>query len=255
MSETSAVGGLTLPVSAGAANAELADPAVAGILRFLAWALNNDLSAKLAMQAGTSATAVPSGNTYPWAPDKHWQRATLPGLWVYWDGKSKRNPHTQVYDRRERRLNVFYAFSELVAPNGLRSRAGLMAAAEASIAKACDRGRHESYTPVGYPAGTTISRACGLLQWQYEGGEQQFTASIPAAGRQGTSADGHVVRGYPSVKASLLIWERLDSHTMDDPTDAAGEITVSISGSDGESGDTTSMLDRVVAPPDGSEEE
>jgi hypothetical protein len=254
MSETSAVGGLTLPVSAGAANAELADPAVAGIARFLAWALNNDLSAKLAQMAGTSLVAVPAANVYPWAPDKHWQRSTLPGLWCAWGGKSKRVPHTTVYDRRERRIDVFYAFSELVAPNGLRSRAGLMAAAEASIAKACDRGRHESYAPTGYPAGTPIARACGLLQWQYEGAEQQFTASIPAPGRAGTSADGHVVRGYPSIKASILIWERLDGHTLEDPTDAAGEVLVTINGSDGESTDTIPILERIVSPPDGDEE-
>ncbi len=204
--------------------------------------------------AGTSAVAVPAANVFPWAPDKHWTRSTLPGLWVWWNGRSKVVDHTSVYQRRERQLNVFYAFSELVAPNGLRSRAGLMAAAEASIAKAIDRGRHEDYTPTGYPEGTSMLRACGLLKMVNEGGEQQFTASVPAAGRQGTSADGHVVRGFPSVKASILIWERMDGHAMDDPADAAGEIAVTINGSDGESNDTTPILERIVSPPDGSDE-
>ena len=86
--ETSQVGPLTLPIQAGATNAKLEDPVVEVLLDYLAWSLNNDLSAKLAQLTGTSSVAVPTANVFtfdPFEPRGHSVKRPVPSLFVWWD--------------------------------------------------------------------------------------------------------------------------------------------------------------------------
>src|SRR5687768_16115427 len=64
-STTSAVGGLTLPLTVGGANERVADPALDVLSDFLAWSLGNDLNDKLASLSGAPKPAIGTYNNAP----------------------------------------------------------------------------------------------------------------------------------------------------------------------------------------------
>lgn len=250
------VGGLRLPMAAGSANAGLSDPTVAGLLSYLAFVLKSDLDAKLAQMGGTASDACPIANRYPWDPDTHFVRGLFPALYVWWNGRSVKRPQTLVYDIRERKIDCLYVFQELSAPDGLRSRAGLIAAVDASFAKAAERGRHPDYEPTGFAAGTDILTALGLLKWDYDGGQAGFMAPIPAtSGAIGGPPEGNIKRGYPSLRGSFTVWERIGPETLEDPQDVTPDILAEFETSDlYDLDNTTPILSRYLVAPDGSED-
>lgn len=250
------VGALSLPIAAGSANAELADPTVAGLMAYVAFVLKSDLDGKLAQMGGTTADACPTANRYPWDPSTHFVRCNFPALYMWWQGRSVVRPQTLVYDVRERKIECLYVFQELTAPSGLRSRAGLTAAVDASFAKAAERGRHPDYAPTGLPAGTDILTALSLLRWSYDGGESGFMAPIPnTSNSPGGPPEGGIQRGYPSVRGSFTVLEKIGPETLTDPEDVTPDILAEFETSDlYDLDNTTPILSRYLVAPDGSED-
>jgi hypothetical protein len=253
---TSLVGGLTLPVPAGSANSQLEDVTVNGLLSFLAHCLRQDLNTKLANIGGMTAYALASsGATFPWDPDTHFVRETIPALYLFWPGTSKIVDDTLVYSRRERPLVAYYVYDEHVGPKGLRARAGLLAAVDASFANAADLGRHPTYSPSGYGAGASVRNALGLLGWSYDGAQKgEMAASIPSTSASaGGPPEGNVKRGYPALRAQFTVWERIDS-VSEDPADVTRDILTTIETSElDDQNDTLEIMQGYLVAPDGSE--
>lgn len=251
---TSPVGGLTLPIPAGTANSALADPTVTGLLAYLSWSLRNDIDAKLAVMAGMSSSACPAANAFPWDPDTHFVRQSIPALYVWWPGQSRVFEQTLVYSVRERPIHAMFVFDEHVAPSGLLGRAGLLAAVDACFAKAAERGRHASYTPTGHPAGKDILTALTLHRWAYEGAQQgQMAAPIPATSASpGGPPEGNVKRGYPCLIGRFLVHERIAPDAFSDPTDAPRDIRFIIETNEsGDMNDTLQVHDGYLPGDDG----
>ncbi len=253
-SMTSAVGGLTLPIAAGGANSALLDPVVVGLASFLGWSIRNDLNTKLAEITGMAVDACPVANVYTQDPTTSFVRRGFPALYLWWGGPSKWTQDTLVYSRRERTLSVAYFYAETVDPVGIQSRGGIIGAVDACFCKASDRGRHSSYAPTGYPAGTDLRTALGLLQWQYVGAQKvELAAEIPATSTSpGGAPEGVVKRGYPCLLAQFVVWERVQPDTLEDPADVAKDVLVELETSE-LGGDTVAIHSGYLVAPDGSE--
>lgn len=257
-SSTSPVGGLTLPVPVPGVNQAFMDPAVTGIARYLGWSLRNDLNAKLGSMSNVGDDACPEANVYAWDPQTHFVRRSFPALYLWWTGESKTERETILYMKRTRTLSVAYFYEEVVAPGGVAARSGVLAAVDASLAKASDRGQHPDYAPVGYAAGTSIRAALGLRDWAYEGGQKvSFEAETPPQSPQlGGSPEGYVSRGYPTLLGRLRVVERIEGDTLVDPTDLNTDHTVDIRTNDeGDAAGPVTVLERYLESPDGSEGE
>lgn len=252
---TSTLGGITLPVPAGASGGELADPTVKGLLAFLAHCLRADLDAKLANLPGMSAGAIAVGATYPWNPDTHFVRNLFPALYLWWPGVARlsRDHSTTVYQVFERPLRGLYVYEEHVAPTGLRSRVGLLPNVHASLASALRRHRHPTYTPTGYAAGESIGTALNLVDIAYDGSsEGRMIAEVPATSRaRGGPAEGHVKRGYPALTFGVTVFEQESGDIPQDPTDVDHDTAVMITTSDG-TGSVT-ILEGLVPMADGTD--
>lgn len=263
-SVTTTVGPLTLPIAAGAVGSSLDDHVVLCALDYLAHWLNQYLNAKLAQQTGTSFEAVPSGNKFPWDPstyfvlgDNDGDTNPFPALYAWWEGRSQVVPErtSLLYDARARDIQIAYVFDELVAPGGLRSRNGLLNAVDATFHRALDRMAHPTFGYNGDPVGTPIWRSLSLAELRYLGStqgrfEQQVPTSNPAPGGPG---EGSVVRGFPMLRASLRVVETVNLDTTSE-ADEFADALFTISGSDGESKETTEIMQRYLLSPDGDQE-
>ena len=258
---SSTVGGLTLPIAAGAANSAIGDATLTGLLAYLSFCLRTDLDAKLAAMAGMSSSAAPTANTYPWDPSTHFVRgpegnAATPALYLWWPGVSTHYRLTTILNVRKRALKGMWLFDEHVMPNGLRSRTGLLGAVDASLAKAADRGRHPSHTPTGYAPGFEVRSALSLRDWTYDGAVMgEMAAEIPATSKAaGGPPEGHIKRGYPALSFGMTVLEVLNPDTLLDPTDLADfDITI-YSNESGDTVDHLEILNRYENSPDGSEQ-
>lgn len=257
MSVASHVGHQDLPLAAGALATPSNDPVVDLVLAYCAHWLKAMLDARLAVQTPTSADACPTANRWPWDPRDVWTRQAKPGLYVWQRGASRVSPETLLWDRRERTLGLFYVFEEAQLPDGYTSRAGLMATADAVLARAFDRMSHPTFAHGSAPAGTSIRLMLGQsedLALRYDGGEVGFMAEIPGGGeRQGMTADGRVQRGFPCLRATLTVWERIGVDTSTYEDDANGDATVTISTNTEavDPTDTTQVLERYLPAFDG----
>lgn len=247
---TVVVGGIELPIAAGSTGGELADPTVKGLLAYLAFCLGKDLDAKLAKMPPMSAAACPSGHAHPWDPNTHFVRNALPSLYLWWAGVSRPAPamSTLVYDVQERVLQGLYVFDEHVAPDGLLSRVGLLAAVNASLANACKQRSRSDYTPSGGTAGQDVGAALGLVAWKFNGSKQgSMTASIPSTSPvPGGPPEGHIKRGLPALAFELSVWEQVGTFTG--PFTTTADSTLTISGNDGiaDSGDVLELMQRKL---------
>lgn len=256
--QASAVGALDLPIAAGTLADPLADPIVNGLLAFLGYWLKSELDAKLAIQSPTSADACPSANRFPYDPRGYWVRNPKPALYVWWKGPSEIADQTLVYAKRERDLGVWYVFEELVAPDGLTPRAGIAAAVDAVIAKACDRGYHPSFSYNGAGAGTPLAYALadkGLVGFEYRGGTAGWMVPVPdASARAGGAGTGYVQRGFPCVEGTIRVWERvLGPQPTDADTNRDALFTMALD--DGDGREPVDLLGRYLVGPDGADPE
>lgn len=233
MSVATTVGGLSLPLAAGVLADATNDPTIDLMLAYVGHWLREMLDARLAVQTPTAANACPSTSRFPWDPRDVWPRMTKPALFIWQQGRSRITHETSVYDRRERTLGLFYVFDELQMPDGMTPRAGLMAAADAVLARAFDRMSHPTFSHGSYAAGRNVRAMLdgdlSSLAVRYDGAEVGFMAEVPGDGmRQGMNADGRVQRGFPCLRGTLTVWERVRLDTLDYETDAAGDVDVTI---------------------------
>lgn len=211
MSHGSTVGALALPLEPGAQLSPLVDPVVDGLLDFLAFSLREALNPKLARLSPTSADACPPANRHAYEPRTHWVRNAKPALYLWWGGKSSVGAYSTVYDTRERELSLFYVWEEVVAPSGQDARAGLMAAADAALARASSLRMHPDYGYRGAPPGTPLAASLarlGLVGWAYRGGQVGIMSPSPGDLRN-ASAEGAIVRFFPALQATVAVSEKI----------------------------------------------
>jgi hypothetical protein len=253
---SSVLGATSLPVAAGASLSHLTDSVVLGLLDYFAFWIKNTLDAKLAVLTPTSSDAVPTANRFPYSPGEYWVRSSVPALYVWWNGPSRRVADTLVYDRRDREIHVQYIFEELIAPDGVTARAGLMSAVDAALFKACARGRHPSYGYNSSPAGTPLVASLAPeshLAFEYLGGTEGMMSPVPYSNpRPGGEGGGHVIRFYPSLLARVAVMERVGADLPDDPDDVFRDADVTISTNEtGDPTDVYEILERYLPGFDG----
>lgn len=245
------VGAIALPVAAGTLDTRLVDPAVEGILRYLAHCLKADLNAKLTNMRGMSATAV--AEAYPYDPDTVFVRNKFPALYLWWGGASKASERytTLAIDVQERQLLGLYLFEEVKAPSGSLARSGILAVAQASIANAMRQRCRADYTPIGGTAGQDVRVPLNLVDWSYTGSTKgEMVAAIPAtSSQQGGPPEGHVKAGYPALSFGITIYEEVGSYEAGALT-PIGTSTLSLGANDGlaDAGDTVDNFMQRVLP-------
>lgn len=272
-STVSTIGGLTLPIPAGIAGQRVVDPAVDCILAFLGWTLRDTLDARLAMHTGltatgTPATAVATANQFghsPLEPRAHKVRLPVPSLFLWWDGDSISREWTVCYRVRERQLKALWMFPELASIDEMQRRRGLWAAADSSLARCAERGRHPLYgwtDPVSgtvHLPGTPIARMisdAGTVSWEYMGGQSVrwgIEDSDPAS--PGAGVNERTARDWPGLAAKFRLIERIEHDQMTDPADVNRDMAASIYGADSDTDSPVLILERIAGAPDGSEEE
>lgn len=249
----STVGGVTLPLVAGEPQEPLADSAVTGLLDFIGWWLRHDLNAKLATLDGKSQDAAPVANRFPYDPGDTFVRESVPALYLWWPGKSRTVRDTMVYDRRERELTLLYVYDEHTMPGGMKARAGLLNAVDASLTAAFKKGWHPEYAPPGGSLGQRIDYALSLLRVDYTGATQgEFKAAMPSGtgprgGRQQGTGQAHVQHGFPALSAKIDIWERV---AFDDDTTGTADADFVMTIDTNEQGninDTLTILERKMS--------
>lgn len=251
------LGGLTLPIPAGTLNSDLDDPAISALADYLRFWLRSELNTKLANMQGTSTDACPSANVFKFDPSTYWVRNPVPALYVWWEGKSATEQFSMLYDWRKRDVQVMWIYDELVAPNGLSPRHGLLAAVDAVFHKAADRWHHPSYALGSGPSNQMLPFQIafpGLVEIKYLGGTPGMVSTVPQTDARSGGEEGHVVRGFPALRAKFSIQERIEQDTPGD-NDGLGDITINMRGNDGSSNEYLDIMTRYVEGPDGSEQE
>lgn len=264
---TRPVGPLTVPLSAGtgAPGQAIADPAVDGILAFLAWTLDDALNARLATftayrtPAGAPVTAVPSGQTYPWDPrEPRGNQIVLhpPCLFAWRSGESVYDAalSTTVLRCRRQSVRALWVFFEPPQPvTELSRRAGLFNVADAAWHQAAERGYHKNYSPVDqaghtWDAGTPVARvvaAVGDFAWDYVGGAYcRWGIGDDDPTGMAVNPQSHI--DYPCLAGLFTVYERVTQPVATDPADVLTDTITGIAASDGSSTDTTKILDRYL---------
>lgn len=256
-SEAGLVGGLQLPVAAGAAKEQFVDPVVAALLDFAAFYIKNAIDAKLAMLTGTSSDAVPTANRFPFDPLEargHAVKLPHPSLFVYWDGMSSSEQQTMLYTVRKRTIGMMYVFDELPHFEEMERRYGLYNAVDAAMHQMSVRQVHQDFghgtDPDGSWISLTLPEKYNFMDWRWQGGMPgRFGIDEgPRAERRFAKNSG---RDWPAVKGSWEVEERVELQTLSDPEDLMGDVLMGIYGSDGETAETTHIMDRVLPAPDG----
>jgi hypothetical protein len=241
---SSTVGPLTLPVAAGSSGERFADPAVDALLSFLAFWLKECLDAKLANLSGTSSDAVPAANRFafnPIDPRGHHVRLPIPALFVWWEGKSRVEKRTTVFDHRIRDLSVLYVFDDLPQMAEMERRVGLMNAVDTAFHKAAERGRHADYG-TGSMLAYTIADV-DAFSFEYLGGESGRFSIDDSKDKD--------ERTFPCLRGSFTVRELIGA---DEPEEYLVDVLVTVRAGEGH-GDAVDLMDRVLDGPDGSEED
>lgn len=243
------VGGLAIPVPAGAASDPLLDPAVLPLLDYLAYWLRAMLNTKLASMGGTAdvanqvyVDACPAANLFPYDPKQYWTHNPKPALYGWWGGPSIRRGQTIVYDVRERELQLMWVYSQLNGPAGDRARSGLAADVDAIFHRAHARGAHPSYGYNGAAPGTPIWKSMGVHSWEYVEGRPGALMETPSgSSRAGGISDGQAQTYYPAVMGRVIVRERIYNDTMVDPDDVNLDTRIAIVTN--EEGDRTNLVE------------
>ncbi len=227
------VGGLTLPVPPPAANGPIVDPAVAGLLDFAAYMVKWELDAALAVIQGPTSSdpitdACPVANRFPFDPAATFVRASVPALYVWWDGRSVVTQLTTVYGLRSFDVQALYVFPEIVLPGGARTRAGLMAAVDRVFSYIGNVGYHPLYSYNGAPVGSLLANAIGARRLTYTGGQEGLMAVVPGQVQGAKSSDGQATRGFPSLRGTFRVEERVGVPSLVDPDDLLAPILATV---------------------------
>lgn len=252
------VGPLSLPAPTGAPDAQLVDPAVSAILSYCTFWLKWALDAKAAtMTAPPVPDSVPVANSYTTQPSSLYLNRKLPGLFVWWDGKSKCEQRTIISWMRIRDLKVLYVYERVKTQEQLNIYSGLISTADATMHRAFDRCAHTGYAYGAYSAGTDIRTMFNLRGVEYMGGQEGFLKELPqksardlstAAGTRSTEkAQGGIQAGYPSLSGVIRIYEDIAQDQLVDPDDVLrdGSLTTTVEG--------VPILTRYLPQSDGTE--
>ncbi len=265
--DTSAVGGLTLPIPAGGQDSALTDPVLVGLLDYLAHYLRASLNTKLAeMRGPTSAAAVsdvaPASRLYPWDHDGTWSRVIgtadtklpdrlpQPAMWGWSGPETPDTTHSTIANEAVKRtLSIEWIFPELQVPDGTNNRAGLQHAVAATLWKAEERNRHETWA-----ANAQVHETLGIMGWRIldcvPGRLQTRPQQIQQ--RQSQGGTGDVKRYHPCVRARIEVVERIGDRTMVDPDDVLLDFTLDMNTAENGDPDTVTVLSRIAPGPDGS---
>lgn len=256
------IGGLTLPIPAGAANSRIADPLIDGLRDYIGHWIKWALDAKFAMISGPDdvvvSDACPALSRFSYDPGGWWVRTIVerktPGLWV-WGPRWKRIPYSTIYQMRERPIQFLYAFPDQLAPRGSDTRSGLMNAADGALRRAFDRGAHDTYAN-GVQFVDTIAEP-NTLEVFFEDAEMSFEFSAPATGNgAGGRTDGGLQQyGFQCLRGTLIARERIHHDAFVDPDDVLGDMAMTITHNEyGDTLDGLPVLEGTLPGPDGSED-
>ncbi len=251
---SSLLGGLTLPIAAGAQNSDLDDPVVSALSEYLRFWLRNELNTKLSNMQGTATDACPSANVFKVDPSTYWSRGPFPALYVWWEGSSEFQRYSLVYDLRIRKINAMWVYDELLMPEALQPRHGLLNAVDSVFFKATERQRHASFAygsaAPGAPLAWSVA-APGLVSFRYDGGQAGVMAPVPDSDpTPGGPGEGQLIRGYPALRGVFTVWERIEPGDTDDESFIEG--TLNLDGTDGE-GEPDDFMSRTLTAPDGDD--
>lgn len=223
------IGGLELPVAAGAASDALPDPAALAILDYLGFWLRLMLDDKLASMGGNVperpeenyAGACPAANVFPYnpMPGEIWRRNPKPALYCWWSGRSQTVQKTLAYRNRIRELSFAWIFCEVQAPDNDELRYGTLAAVDGVIRLAIDEGYHPSYGYGDDVPGTPLFRSAGAVEIVMGDSRPGVLAPLPDGGNRMDSAQGQILNYYPAVMGSFLVTERIGRRALVDPDD------------------------------------
>jgi len=232
------IAGLALPVPAGAITDAFNDPVAIGLLDYCAHWLNWGLNARLSMQVGTSATAVPTANRFAFNPSTVFVRRSIPALYCWGEGSPEAVEWTQMTRIVRRDLKLTWVFDELVSPNGLTMRNGLLNAVDMLLNQAVEQLAHDTWPVAGglytAPVGTGVLTVLGLSAIAKTGCEYGAMWQVPGDGGQiGGPGDGSVQFGYPSLRATFRVEAVVDTSTRLEDEDALMDGPVTIDAADG----------------------
>ncbi len=252
------VGGAALPLVSTVANGTIADIAVAGLLDFAGYMIKWALDPALAVIQGPTDSApvldaCPTAARFAFNPEETYVRETAPALFAWWDGRSVVTEMTTIYGLRSFDITVFYLFPEILKPTGADVRAGLMAAVDRVFAYIGSVGYHPLYGYGGAPLGSLLANAIGARRLSYTGGQEGFVAVVPGSVQGALSSAGQATRGYPSLRGTFRVEERVGIPSLSDPEDVGGDILVTVR--TGPSiDDVTPVLSKYLPATDGSEQ-
>lgn len=263
------VGLLELPIPAGAQDSALPDPTLVGLLAYLGHWLSVSLDDKLEALRGTNASiagACPVANRFPWDPSTYFVRAEeagrtveecFPALYAWRSSRGRRVPYSTVKSMRHRDLMVQYIFDELALPGAWVARSGLLNAVDAVFSKAAEWNYHPTFGYNGAPLGTPITTSLKLSGpgLQYLGGEDGLMSPVPGQSfRAGAQQDGHVLRGFPTLRGHFQVWELVQQADASDPDDVGRDILATIkANTEGSVTDAVEVMQRYLPAPDGTE--
>lgn len=271
----SKVGGTSLPLVAGAANAPIVDPLTDLLLVYIGHWIKTSIDPRLSLLDGPGVTAgaavavtdaCPTTRRFSYDPGSWWMRdKTLlgkavdpsPALYI-WERTCKVERYTMVYDVQTRNMGLFYVFPECAGPDGQRARSGLLSAINKVIARASQRNSHPTFTYQGtsYPDVpiTSIIAERGRVSWEFTESAIGFEVPIPSAHAApgGTAAGGYSQYGFPAIRATIMTKELVGHDTVVDPDDVAFDTTMSIyTNEDGNAQDLALFSESVVPMPTG----
>jgi hypothetical protein len=224
------IGGLELPIAAGAASDALPDPAALAILDYVGFWLRLMLDDKLAAMGGSVpervatenyASACPSANVFPYnpMPGEIWRRNPKPALYCWWSGRSQTVQKTVAYRNRIRELSFAWIFCEVQAPANDELRYGTLSAVDGVIRLAIDEGWHPDWSYGDYGAGTPLFRAAGAVEIAIGDSRPGVLAPIPETGARMNDSPGQILNYYPAVMGSFMVTERIGRRAPVDPDD------------------------------------
>ena len=228
-SNETSIGGLPLPVPAGAASDALPDPAALAILDYLGFWLRLMLNDKLASMGGSVperpnenyANACPAANLFPYnpMPGEIWRRNPKPALYCWWSGRSQTVQKTLVVRNRIRELSFAWIFCEVQAPANDELRYGTLPAVDGIVRIAIDEGYHPGWSYGEHATGTPLFRAAGAVEIAMGDSRPGVLAPIPETGVRMNDAQGQILNYYPAVMGSLMVTERIGRLPPADPED------------------------------------
>jgi hypothetical protein len=277
-SVASKIGATELPLTAGTANAPIAEPLLNLLLAYCGHWIKTSVDPQLSLLEGPSVAAgvavavtdaCPEATRYPHAPGSWWMRdpallgdeetgdGAVPALYI-WERSCKVTRYSLVYDMQERNLGVFYVFPECRGLDGQRARAGLLSAINKALLRASQRNSHPTFTYQGtaYPNVpiTSIIAERGRLAWELTESAIGFEVPIPSANAApgGTAAGGYSQYGFPALHGTIMTKERIGHDSLVDPDDVAFDMAMDIyTNEEGDAQNLALFSQSVVPAPTG----